>query len=56
MTLKEILEERRRAAQSTHAKAVMPNTDNQMAEPVPAYVYSEPMSEFQALFADCTDF
>lgn len=25
-------------------------------EPVPAYVYSEPMSEFQALFADCTDF
>ena len=56
MTLKEILEERKRAAQSTHATAVVPNTDNQVAEPGPAYVYSEPMSEFQALFADCTDF
>ena len=56
MTLKEILEERKRAAQSTPATAVVPNTDNQVAEPVPAYVYSEPMSEFQALFEDCTDF
>lgn len=57
MTLKEILEERKRAAQSSPATAVMPNTDNQVAEPIPpAYIYSEPMSEFQALFADCTDF
>lgn len=56
MTLKEILEERKRAAQNAPATAVMPNTDNQVAEQVPAYVYSEPMSEFQALFEDCTDF
>lgn len=56
MTLKEILAERKRAAQSTPETAVKPNTDNHVAEQVPAYVYSEPMSEFQALFADCTDF
>lgn len=56
-TLKEILAERKRAAQSTHATAVLPyNTDNHVAEQAPAYVCSEPMSEFQALFADCTDF
>ena len=56
MTLKEILQERKRVAQCTPATAVLPNTDNQVAEQIPAYVYSEPMSEFQALFADCTDF
>ena len=56
MTLKEILEERKRAAQCTPATEVAPHAGNQVAEPVPAYVYSEPMSEFQALFADCTDF
>ena len=56
MTLKEILDERKRAAQKAPATAVMPSTDNQVAEATPAYVYSEPVSEFQALFADCTDF
>ena len=57
MTLKEILEERKRAAQNSPATAVMPSTGNQVAETIPAYAfYSEPASEFQALFADCADF
>lgn len=55
-TLKEILAERKRAAQSTPATAVVTNTDNQVADQAPACIYSAPVSEFQALFADCTDF
>lgn len=56
MTLKEILQERKRAAQSNQATAVLPNTDNHVVEQVPACVYSRPMSEFQALFVGIEDF
>ena len=55
-TLKEILAERKRAAQSTPATAVMPNTDNQVAEQMPIFICSGPTSEFYDLFKDCTDF
>lgn len=55
-TLKEILAERKRAAQSTPATAVPPHAGNHVAEQAPACIYSAPVSEFQALFADCTDF
>lgn len=55
-TLKEILAERKRAAQSSQATAVMPNTDNQVAEQMPIFICSGPTSEFYDLFKDCTDF
>jgi len=57
-TLKEILAERKRAAQSIPATAVLPyNTDNHVAEQqAPAYVCSEPKSEFQALFVGIEEF
>lgn len=56
MTLKEILAERKRAAQSTPATAVPPNTDNQVADQAPACIYSAPVSEFQTLFVGIYDF
>ena len=56
-TLKEILAERKRAAKSIPATAVLPyNTDNHVAEQAPAYVCSEPKSEFQALFVGIEEF
>ena len=55
MTLKEILQERKRAQNAT-ANAVEAQTDNQETEQAPTYVFSTPMNEFQALFKDCTDF
>lgn len=57
-TLKEILAERKRAAQSTQVTAISPSTDNHVAEPAlaPAYAYSEPLNEFYALFDGIEDF
>lgn len=55
-TLKEILAERKRkAAQS--AQEVSNDTQIHEAEScVPQYTFQEPLTEWQKLFEDCTDF
>lgn len=55
-TLKEILAERKRK-EAQSAQEVSADTQVQVTEEyVPQYAYQEPMSEWEALFADCTDF
>lgn len=56
-TLKEILAERKRAAASVQTEPQLPTADNQVVvAEIPQYVFAPPLTEFQALFADCEDF
>ena len=58
MRLREILMERKRASNvSAQAEVQQPITDNHVeVADIPICVFAQPMSEFQALFADCEDF
>lgn len=59
MTLKEILAERKRAANvsAQQAEVQQPITDNHVeVADIPICVFAQPMNEFQALFVDCEDF